>query len=89
MKSVQIIVKGKVQGVYFRASAKQRALMLGVSGTIQNQQDGSVCIEANGEQDQLQNMVDWCRKGPALARVKGVEVKEVSSQETGSFKILH
>ena len=89
MKGVEIIVKGKVQGVYFRASAKQRAMMLGVSGTVRNQEDGTVCIKANGGADQIHKMVDWCKKGPALARVKGVEVKEIEVQTAPNFKILH
>ena len=73
MKSCTIVVRGKVQGVYYRQTAREQALKLGLSGFVMNRDDGSVYIEAEGEEAALQQMADWCRKGPVLAKVTEVE----------------
>lgn len=70
------MVSGKVQGVYYRQSAKQKALELGISGTVQNLRDGSVLLIATGATEQLNKLVDWCRQGPPAAKVTGVQVQE-------------
>ena len=74
-KNVHVIVKGRVQGVWFRANTKQKAEQLGVSGWIRNTQDG--CVEAifEGEEKCVNEMIDWCNRGPPLAKVNNVEVK--------------
>ena len=71
-----IIVSGKVQGVYFRDSARQTALKLGVTGFVKNLPDGSVMLIATGIKEQLNSLVEWCRKGPPAARVTNVKVME-------------
>ncbi len=71
-----IRVYGKVQGVWFRASTRQQARELGLSGFVQNMPDGSVYIEAEGDKEQLDALVAWCRQGPPLARVARVEVQQ-------------
>ena len=76
MKTFLIVVSGKVQGVYYRQSAKQKALELGISGTVQNLRDGSVLLIATGATEQLNKLVDWCRQGPPAAKVTGVQVHE-------------
>jgi acylphosphatase len=73
---VDIRVTGVVQGVWFRKSACEEGLRLGLSGCAQNLPDGSVAIEAEGEQEMLDAFVRWCRKGPPLAKVDHVEVRE-------------
>ena len=88
MKHVSIYVKGKVQGVFFRASTKEKADALGVKGTIQNNADGSVTIEAEGEDQHLEQFVSWCRTGPRLARVDLCEVKEESLKDYINFSIV-
>ncbi|MBT8326326.1 MAG: acylphosphatase [Bacteroidia bacterium] len=87
MKTNQIRVTGKVQGVYFRASAKQKAQMLGVNGYVRNELDGSVVLEIEGDDEAVDYMTDWCKHGPALARVKNVEVKNEASRNFVSFDI--
>ena len=71
-----IIIQGKVQGVFYRASARQKAELLNITGFAQNQRDGSVLIEAEGEESSLKEFVMWCRTGPANAHVKDVLVTE-------------
>lgn len=87
MKTNHIRVTGKVQGVYFRASAKQKAQNLGVTGYIKNESDGSVLLEVEGEDEAVNYMVKWCKQGPALARVSNIEVKNEASRNFVSFDI--
>lgn len=86
-KTVSIIVSGKVQGVYYRQSAREKATELGVTGYVLNQPDGSVAITATGTTEQLEKLIAWCHQGPRLARVTRVDVKEVSLASFGSFTI--
>jgi len=87
MKTNQIRISGKVQGVYFRASAKQQAQNLGVLGYVKNEHDGTVLLEVEGDDDAVGEMVNWCKHGPALARVKDVEVKQELAKNFVSFDI--
>lgn len=89
MATKSIVVKGRVQGVYFRASAKQLAMNLGLKGNIRNQEDGSVKLHIQGHDKAVASMIDWCKQGPALARVKQVEVEEVPALSASDFDILH
>jgi acylphosphatase len=82
-----IIVSGKVQGVYFRDSARQVALRLGVTGFVKNMQDGSVMLIATGTKEQLNSLVEWCRKGPPAARVTNVKVMEEEAHPYEGFTI--
>jgi acylphosphatase len=72
-----ILVSGKVQGVWYRKSACDMALELGLKGYAQNLPDGQVRLEVEGPKEQLAQLVDWCRTGPPLARVQQVQQEEV------------
>ncbi len=74
MKRVRVHIRGRVQGVFFRAEAQARAESLGVAGWIGNAQDGSVEAVFEGDPERVDSMVDWCRRGPAGAQVEDVEV---------------
>ena len=69
-----VIVKGKVQGVYFRGYTQQEALAAGVTGWVRNLPDGSVEAIFEGEREAVERLVTWCRKGPPAARVTDVMV---------------
>jgi acylphosphatase len=73
-KRVQLIIHGKVQGVFFRASTKDKANELRLTGFVRNRGDGTVEVVAEGGRDQLQKLVDWCRKGPQLSHVNDVQL---------------
>ncbi len=88
MKSISIQVFGKVQGVWYRASTRHKAIELGLWGTVQNQKDGSVYIEATGHEQQLQNLITWCQEGPPHARVDRLEKKEIKQKTFSSFEII-
>ena len=76
MKRISILIKGRVQGVFYRASARDVARQFDIKGFVRNEPDGNVFLEAEGTEDKLQKLVAWCKKGPPLAHVSGVEVKE-------------
>jgi acylphosphatase len=81
---VRVRIRGRVQGVFFRAEARARAESLGVAGWIRNADDGSVEAVFEGDDEQVESMVEWCRRGPAGARVEEVEaVREEPAGETG------
>jgi acylphosphatase len=73
MHHVKIKVTGKVQGVYFRDTARQVAENLEIQGFARNEPDGSVYIEAEGSDSALNEFMEWCREGPREAEVQGFE----------------
>lgn len=75
MQHYTIIVYGKVQGVFFRASTQEQAQRLNIRGWVRNEADGSVRIEAEGEEAALQQLVAWCHQGPPPAQVTTVDVR--------------
>lgn len=74
MKRAEVVVRGAVQGVFFRAETRNRARSLGVGGWVRNAADGSVEAAFEGEDERVESMVDWCRRGPGGARVDDVAV---------------
>ena len=80
-KRVAMRVHGKVQGVFFRASTQSKALELGLTGFVQNEDDGTVYLEAEGNPDALKELEAWAHQGPDQARVEKVEVEEKDGLE--------
>jgi acylphosphatase len=87
MKHYNIRVNGKVQGVFFRASARHRAQLLDITGFAQNEDDGSVYIEAEGTEKNLQLFIQWCHDGTERAKVASVEVTEGEIQHFTTFDV--
>lgn len=81
-----LTIKGRVQGVGFRYSAKNMARALGIKGFVRNLGDGSVYIEAEGEEAVVQDFLNWCKQGPDRARVEYVSVIESSVQGFTDFE---
>ncbi len=69
IKHFSIRVSGKVQGVFFRASAKQWADDFSIKGSVKNERNGDVYIEAEGDEEALNKFIAWCRVGPSQGRV--------------------
>jgi acylphosphatase len=86
-KTIAIRVSGKVQGVFFRASAKQRADELGLKGFVRNEPDETVYVEASGNDETLNEFIRWCRRGPELARVDDCQVTEITTRSFEDFVI--
>lgn len=75
IKRIEIFVKGRVQGVWFRAETLKEARKLGVKGYVENLLDGRVHVVAEGDEESLKKLIDFCRQGPPLAKVVGLDVK--------------
>ena len=86
--ALQIRVEGEVQGVFFRAHAKAQADWLGLKGWVRNEADGTVLIEAEGEREQLDRLVEWCKGGSPEARVTKVEVEEAQPEHHTQFRVM-
>ena len=83
-----VIIKGRVQGVWFRATIQERALARGVTGWVKNTYDGYVEAVFEGDAEEVEKLVRWCHKGPPGAIVKEVQVKtEVYTGEYSAFLI--
>lgn len=67
-----IRISGKVQGVFFRASTREVASKLGITGWVRNEPDGTVKIAAEGTEEQLAKLLRWCNEGPERAKVDRV-----------------
>lgn len=85
----EIIVRGKVQGVYYRATARSVGVRLGLTGTVKNDPDGSVRIVAEGAQPALDEFISWCRTGPTGATVTELDITEGPLENIDGFEILH
>ena len=87
MKRALVVVRGSVQGVFFRAEARDRARSLGLGGWVRNAPDGSVEAAFEGDDERVESMVEWCRRGPAGARVEDVEMTWVEPEGEVGFSI--
>ena len=72
--NVLVLISGNVQGVWFRASTKQKAEQLGLKGWVRNTEDGGVEAVFQGDEKQVSEMINWCHHGPPLAKVEKVNV---------------
>jgi acylphosphatase len=84
---VHVQARGRVQGVFFRGEASARAESLGIAGWIRNAEDGSVEAVFEGERDRVESMVDWCRRGPAGARVEELDVEPEEPDGENGFRV--
>ena len=87
MKSISIKAIGKVQGVWYRASTQKEAIKLGLNGFVRNEPDGSVYIEATGEEEALNTFIKWCKRGPELAHVTEIVVTDILNEYKDGFAI--
>jgi acylphosphatase len=86
----RVIVHGLVQGVWFRASTKDEANRLGVTGWVRNLPDGSVEALFEGPKKKVEAIVEWCHRGPAGAKVNSVDIAwELYTREFGHFEIRY
>jgi acylphosphatase len=88
VKHFNITVKGKVQGVFFRVYTQKKAQELSLSGTVENRSNGDVYIEAEGEEQKLKELADWCKTGSPNSEVDEVIIEEKEVKNfTGDFGI--
>lgn len=84
LQRARILVQGRVQGVFFRDSARRVASGLGLSGTVRNLPEGDVEIIAEGPGEKLDSLIQWCRTGPPAAVVENIQVHY--SKAAGTFE---
>ncbi|HEX5798287.1 MAG TPA: acylphosphatase [Candidatus Saccharimonadales bacterium] len=87
MKHLSIKVYGRVQGVWFRQSTAEKAGELGLLGTVENLSDGTVKIEAEGSEEALQELLNWCKEGPEHANVENIDYSEGELKNYKDFSI--
>ena len=87
--ALHVPVTGLVQGVFFRAWARDEAQALGVSGWIRNCSDGSVEALLEGEAEAIEELIDLLREGPPGAQVEDVEIEETDREGLSSFEVRH
>lgn len=85
LKHLNIKVYGQVQGIFYRATAREEAEKLNITGFARNEPDESVYIEAEGEEEKLDHFIAWCHKGPPLANVEKVKTEEGFLKNFPSF----
>ena len=83
----RVVVRGRVQGVWFRDSCQREALAAGVRGWVRNRPDGSVEAAFEGERAAVERLVDWCRTGPPRARVDGIELHDEPPEGDQGFRV--
>ena len=88
MKTIRLTIKGKVQGVFYRATAKDVADLTGIKGWVRNLPDNNVEIIATASEELLQKFINWCKQGPPKARVEDVIVEELNLQAFNGFRII-
>jgi acylphosphatase len=89
VKNVQLTIIGRVQGVGFRYTALHKAREYNIKGYVRNDYDGSVFIEAEGEETDLDYFIIWCRRGPSASRVDNVIQVSGTVKNYTSFTIKH
>jgi len=90
IKTIRVLITGRVQGVWYRASTKQKAEQLDIKGWVRNTDEGNVEAVFQGREKNIDDMLKWCHKGPMMADVKKVEIIEnLKNQHFEVFKIKH
>ena len=88
-KSVRLYIKGIVQGIFFRIFVKENAEKNNVKGFVRNLEDGRIEIFLEGIINDVNKMIEICKKGPKHSQIKNVEIKPETFQDLKEFKILH
>ncbi len=84
---LRCLVSGRVQGVFFRATTREQARGLGLTGYVRNLADGRVEVLACGEREALQRLSAWLQRGPELARVDALDCRPAPYQELDGFRV--
>jgi acylphosphatase len=90
-RQVRIVVRGRVQGVAYRAATRDEAIRKGLVGTVRNLPNGNVEIVALGSREGVEHLIEWCRRGPPLARVSEITVADepLDAERPTTFSIRY
>lgn len=90
MQEIHLVIKGRVQRVFYRSKACKKAIELGLFGWIKNNDDGTVELVARGPTEKLEEFIEWCKEGPELAKVKDIQIeKRAATEVNDSFEIKY
>jgi acylphosphatase len=87
VKRMRVLVSGDVQGVFYRSECASRARAVGLAGSVRNLRDGRVEAVFEGDEQDVQTLVDWCRLGSPMARVDEVETNEEPPRGEREFRV--
>jgi acylphosphatase len=87
MRRARVVIAGRVQGVFFRASCAERARALGLSGWVRNDASGRVEAVFEGPEEAVASMIRWCREGPPQARVDTMEISDETPVDEAGFAV--
>lgn len=87
--AARLLISGRVQGVFYRASTQDEAQALKLSGWVRNLPAGQVEVLAEGPREKIEALVAWCKKGPPMARVSSVDVKWCEPEEVRDFHLRY
>lgn len=88
MKTLKLTIFGKVQGVFYRENTKKKALELGITGTVRNTEEKTVELIAQGPEDKIKKLIEFCKDDPGYSRVTDINIEEIKKEEFTSFEIL-
>jgi acylphosphatase len=88
MQTVRLIISGEVQGVFFRASAKEVARKYEITGWIKNTEDGNVEAMIYGQENKVKNFIEWCKTGPEKAKVENVIIHHLPEIKFNHFEVI-
>ncbi len=88
-KAVRIYITGTVQGIFFRAFVKENAERYDLKGFVRNLEDGRVEAFLEGNSEDLDKMIELCKKGPKHSQIRNIEIRTEKFQDFKNFKILH
>lgn len=80
-KTVHVFIKGKVQGVFFRANTKEQAEKRNISGWVKNTSDGRVEAVFQGDDSSVDDLIEWCHQGPSMSKVSDVTTESIDTDE--------
>lgn len=88
MPTIHLLIKGKVQGVFYRATAKDVAQALDLKGWVKNTREGHVESIASGSEKALQQFIEWCKKGPEKAVVSSLNITSIKEESFEDFRVI-
>ena len=89
MKCIHLIVSGKVQGVFFRVNTQKKASELGLHGYAKNLPDGNVEVVTQGDEEKINELIQFIKNGPGIAKVKEIKINHKELENLKSFEIKY
>lgn len=89
MKCIHLIVSGRVQGVFFRYNVRRKAKELELHGYAKNIEDGNVEVVAQGNEEKINQLIDFIKKGPGIAKITDIRIKHKEIENFNDFEIRH